>query len=429
MNTAADELCVSGAAANERQNQLSCRFCKAPLTRTFIDLGMSPMANSYLRRDQLNSMEPFFPLHAYLCDRCFLVQLEEFESPAAIFGNYAYFSSFSDSWLQHAHDYVNSLVSRFHLGPETPVMEIASNDGYLLQYFQQHSVPVLGVEPAANVAEVAQQKGIPTVCKFFGVESARELAAAGHRPHLLIANNVLPHVPDLNDFVGGFKVLLRPEGILSTQFQYFMPMVRDIKFDTIYHEHFSYLSFYTIEKVFEHHGLRVFDVEEQPQHGGSIRIFSCHAENKNIPVSPRVEQLRSRELAAGVNSLKFYETFPERVKELKRSLLEFLIPLKRAGKHIVGYGAPAKGNTLLNYCGIGTDFLDYTVDLNPAKQDHFLPGTHIPIYSPDRYKETRPDYVLILPWNLADEIIEQTSYIRSWGGKFVVAIPSVRVLD
>ncbi|HET9131712.1 MAG TPA: class I SAM-dependent methyltransferase, partial [Terriglobia bacterium] len=391
--------------------------------------GVSPMANSYVRRDQLNCMEPFFPLHAYVCGQCFLVQVEEFESPAAIFSNYAYFSSFSESWLAHAKAYVDSLVSRFQLGPQTPVVEIASNDGYLLQYFQRHSVPVLGVEPAANVAEVARQKGIPTISKFFGVETARELVAQGHRPQLIVANNVVAHVPDLNDFVAGFKELLRPEGIFSVQFQYLMPMVRDIKFDTMYHEHFSYFSLYTIEKVFAHHGLRVFDVEEHSAHGGSLRVLGCHAENANIPVSSRVDELRSRELAEGVSSIEFYASFPERVKELKRSLLEFLIPLKRAGKQIVGYGAPAKGNTLLNYCGIGKDFLDYTVDLNPAKQNDFLPGTHIPIYSPEKYKETHPDYILILPWNLADEIVEQTSYTRAWGAKYVVPVPSVRVLE
>jgi SAM-dependent methyltransferase len=407
----------------------ACRFCAAPLTRTFVDLGMSPMANSYVKPDGRNRMEPFFPLHAYLCEKCFLVQLEEFETPASIFTEYAYFSSFSESWLEHAKRTANTMVDRFQFGSDSQVVEIASNDGYLLQFYQQRNVRVMGIEPAANVAETARQKGIPTLAKFFGVETATEVKASGIAPDLLIAVNVMPHVPNLNDFVGGLKILLKPGGVLSTEFQYFVPLVVDTKFDTIYHEHFSYLSFFTTEQVLRHHGLQPFDVEELPTHGGSIRILSKHMDDTSKPVSERVEQLRNRELAMGVNTLRFYEDFPERVKEVKRALLEFLIGLKRKGMSVAAYGAPAKGNTLLNYCGIGTDFIDYTVDLNPAKQNHYLPGTHIPIYSPERLKQTKPDYLLILPWNLKDEIAQQTSFIRSWGGKHVVPIPTVKVLE
>ncbi len=415
-----------GAASSNAR----CRFCEAPLTRTFVNLGMSPLANHYLRAEELNEMEAFFPLHVYLCEHCYLVQLQEYEAPDRIFSDYAYFSSFSQSWLEHGRALAQDMVARLALGPQHEVTEIASNDGYLLQYFKENGVKVMGIEPAANIALVAQQKGIPTIPKFFGVQTAKEVVAAGHRPDLLIAINVMPHVPNLNDFVQGLKVLLKPGGVLCTQFQYFVPFVLNHEWDTIYHEHFSYLSFITIEKVLKHHGLVPFDVQELPQyHGGSIRILSRHLEDASRPVSQNVDALRAREEKLGVDSLAFYQQFHEKVDDTKRDLLEFLIGLKRQGKQIVGYGAPAKGNTLLNYCGIGTDFLDYTVDLNPAKQGRYLPGTHIPIYAPDKLKETRPDYVLILPWNLKDEIVSQTRYIRDWGGKHVIPIPTVKVLD
>ena len=406
-----------------------CRFCKSPLTETFANLGSTPLSNSYLRPEQLNRMEPFYPLHALVCSVCFLVQIEEYQGPEAIFGDYSYFSSFSDTWLRHAHDFTMKAISTFHLTGESQVIEIASNDGYLLQYFQAGGIPVLGIEPAKNVARVAEEKGIPTLSRFFGTETARELVSMGKQADLLVGNNVLAHVPDLNDFVAGMKIALRPGGIISMEFPHLMQMIQNNQFDTIYHEHFSYLSLCTVEKVFSAHGLKLFDVEELPTHGGSLRVFACHADNVHESVSQRVSELRQRELSFGIQNLAVYASFGERLRETKRALLEFMIGAKRAGKSIAGYGAPAKGNTLLNYCGIGTDFLDYTVDISPHKQGHFLPGTHIPIYHPRVIRETRPDYVLILPWNLRDEIIEQLADIREWSGRFVVPIPKVEVIE
>ncbi|HEX2909265.1 MAG TPA: class I SAM-dependent methyltransferase [Chloroflexia bacterium] len=404
-----------------------CRFCGSALRFTLVDLGMHPPCNSILKSTQLNDMEEFFPLHVFVCEKCFLVQLLEYVSPSKIFSDYSYFSSFSDSWLQHARKYTEEMVARFGLNSQSQVVELASNDGYLLQYFVQQGVPVLGVEPAANVAEVAIQKGIPSVVKFFGQQTARELIAEGKQADLLLGNNVLAHVPDLNDFVEGMKLLLKPEGVITMEFPHLMRLMDENQFDTIYHEHFSYFSFVTVEQVFAAHGLTLFDVQELPTHGGSLRIFARHTADSSKPVSPAVEELRTREIAEGFTSLEKYYSFGEQVKETKRKLLEFLITARRAGKSVVGYGAPGKGNTLLNYCGIRTDFLDYTVDRSPYKQGHYLPGTHIPIHNPDKIAETKPDYVLILPWNLKDEVMKQMAYVREWGGQFVVPIPEVQV--
>ncbi len=424
MTSKTDELQSQAQKAGYRG---SCRFCGTGLEHTFVDLGMSPLCESFLSERQLNQMEPFYPLHVYVCANCFLVQLQEYISPEAIFSDYAYFSSYSDSWLAHARAYTELMVDRFGFGKHSLVVELASNDGYLLQYFVAKDIPSLGIEPAANVAQAAIKKGVPTLVKFFGRNSARELAADGKQADLLLGNNVLAQVPDLNDFVAGMKILLKPRGVITMEFPHLMRLVEENQFDTIYHEHFSYFSFLTAEKIFAAHGLVLFDVEELPTHGGSLRIYARHAEDSSKPVSERTYELRARECSAGLTRLDYYSSFEERVKETKRKLLEFLIQSRRAGKTIAGYGAPGKGNTLLNYCGIRTDFLDYTTDRNPHKHGKFLPGTHIPIYPPDRIRETRPDYVLILPWNLKNEIMQQMGYIREWGGQFVVPIPGVRV--
>lgn len=407
----------------------TCRFCGTVLRESFCDLGMTPLSNAYVAADALQRRESFYPLHAYVCGACFLVQLDEFESPQHIFGDYAYFSSYSDSWLAHARAYAEAMVRRFRLEASSQVVEIASNDGYLLQYFKERKIPVLGIEPAANVAEVARRNGIPTRVQFFGVATARELAQEGLQADLLLGNNVLAHVPDINDFVAGMKSALKPDGVITMEFPHLLRLMQGNQFDTIYHEHFSYLSLTTVNRVFAAHGLVLFDVEELTTHGGSLRIFARHAEASAIAVRPAVAQLMAREAAAGLTTLAAYAAFAEQVRETKRALLEFLITAKRQGKRVAGYGAPAKGNTLLNYCGIRGDFLDYTVDRSPHKQGRYLPGTHIPIHAPDKLRETKPDYVLILPWNLKDEIVGQMAHIREWGGRFVVPIPRVEVLE
>jgi 2-polyprenyl-3-methyl-5-hydroxy-6-metoxy-1,4-benzoquinol methylase len=409
--------------------QAACRFCGAALKLSFADLGMSPPSNSYLEAEELNRVERFYPLHAWVCEKCFLVQLEEFETPEQIFSDYAYFSSYSDSWLVHAKAYAEAMVRRFGLGKANFVVEIASNDGYLLQYFIAQGVPVLGIEPAANVAAVAEKKGVPTLVKFFGTKTAGELAAAGRKADLIAGNNVLAHVPDLNDFVRGTGVLLKPSGVVTMEFPHLLRLMQENQFDTIYHEHFSYISFVVAERLFAAHGLTLFDVDEIPTHGGSLRIYARHAANAALPVSHKVAELRERERAAGLERAETYHSFAEQVKATKRGLLKFLIGAKEAGKRVAGYGAPAKGNTLLNYCGVRGDLLEYTVDRSPHKQGRFLPGVHIPIHAPERIMKSRPDYLLILPWNLKDEIIEQMAGIRSWGGRFVVPIPGVQVLD
>jgi SAM-dependent methyltransferase len=406
----------------------ACRFCGALLHETFVDLGMSPLCESYLRSDQLNEMEPFYPLHAFVCERCFLVQLQEYVTREAIFSEYAYFSSYSDSWLAHARCYADRMIEELRLTSASRVVELASNDGYLLQYFVEHGIPALGVEPAANVAAVAVEKGIPTIIEFFGQATATDLLQRGEAADLLIGNNVLAQVNELNDFVAGMKILLRPRGVITVECPHVMRLVEQNQFDTIYHEHFSYFSLFSVEQIFAAHGLTVYDVDELDTHGGSLRIFACHAEDPFRPVTPRVDGMRARERAAGVSGLAYYTQFGERVRETKRKLLEFLITAKRAGKTLAAYGAPGKGNTLLNYCGIRTDFIDYVVDRNPYKHGKYLPGTHIPIYPPERLRETRPDYVLILPWNLKQEIMAQLAYVREWDGQFVIPIPEVQVV-
>lgn len=398
------------------------------MRETFVDLGMSPLCQSQVAPEDLEKMEPFFPLHAYVCSECFLVQLREYVSPNDIFSEYAYFSSFSDSWLAHAKSYVDMITKRFDLTADHLVVELASNDGYLLQYFLEKGIPVLGIEPAANVAEAAQKKGIDTVVKFFGKETAFDLHAKGKKADLIIGNNVLAHVPDINDFVSGMSILLGNRGIITMEFPHLLRLMHENQFDTIYHEHFSYLSFTTVEHIFAHHGLRLFDVEELSTHGGSLRIYACHADFTTMNTSDSVDSLKQKERNAGVHAMDTYRQFNDQVKATKRKLLSLLINLKNKGKTIAGYGAAGKGNTLLNYCGIRTDFLDYTVDKNPYKQGSYLPGTRIPVFPPDRLRETKPDFLLVLPWNLKKEIMEQTAYIREWDGKYIIPIPEAIVL-
>jgi SAM-dependent methyltransferase len=407
----------------------SCRFCAEPLRVTFADLGMSPLSNAFLTAEHLGKRESFYPLHVWVCEKCLLVQLEQFEPPERIFTDeYAYFSSYSDSWLAHSRAYVEEMIRRFGFGAKHLAVEIASNDGYLLQYFVQRGVPVLGIEPAANCAEAAAKKGVPSVVKFFGTQTADDLVSQGKRADLLLGNNVLAHVPDLNDFVQGMKRLLGPAGVVTMEFPHLLNLIEQNQFDTIYHEHFSYFSWLAVERVFARHGITLFDVEELPTHGGSLRIYGRHAEDASRPVGPRVGALKEKERRAGLERIETYEAFDERVRRTKRRLVEFLVKAKNQGKRIAGYGAPAKGNTLLNYCGVRSDFIEFTVDRSPHKQGRYLPGVHIPILSPDALKDAKPDYVLILPWNLKDEIVEQVGYIREWGGRFVVPIPEVAVL-
>ncbi len=406
-----------------------CRFCDAALSHSFVDLGATPLANAYLAPAALGRMEPFFPLHARVCEHCLLVQIEAVETPEAIFGDYAYFSSFSRSWLDHAQRYAAAMTARFGLDAHSLVVELASNDGYLLQYFKQAGIPVHGVEPAANVAAEATRRGIPTTVDFFGVELARRLVAQGVRPDLMAGNNVLAHVPDLNDFVAGIKILLKPAGVLTMEFPHLLQLIARHQFDTIYHEHFSYFSMLAVERVFCAHGLVLFDVDELPTHGGSLRIYVRHAENEALPVHAGIAGLKARERDAGLEDMDTYRRFGATAAAAKRSLLSFLIAARERGEAVVGYGAPAKGNTLLNYCGVGRDLLDYTVDISPHKQGRYLPGTRIPIHGLERIDETRPDYVLILPWNLADEIMGAMAHIRDWGGRFVVPIPEARLVS
>ena len=407
-----------------------CRFCGAGLSHVFVDLGMTPMANAYRSASEQDRMEPFYPLRAYVCDQCLLVQLEEFETPEQIFGtDYAYFSSYSESWLDHARRYVDDMSERFGLGPHSRAVEIACNDGYLLRWFLPKGVKVLGVEPAGNCAEVARAMGIEVAVAFFGASTATELRAQGHQADLMTANNVVAHVPDLNDFVEGFRILLAPTGVATFEFHHVLNLIRHNQFDTVYHEHFCYHSLSTFRRILEHHGLSVFDVEELPTHGGSLRVYAQPKDTGIHPVCARVPALLEVERAAGLTGIDAYLAFGERVKRMKRQLLRFLISAKETGKSIAAYGAPAKGNTLLNYAGVRTDFIDYTVDRNPHKQGMTLPGTQIPIHDPSKIFETRPDYLLILPWNLRDEIVKQMAGIREWGGRFLVLIPEVEVID
>lgn len=405
----------------------TCRFCHTPLQHTFVDLGMSPLCQDHVKPSELKQMEPFYPLHTYVCEECFLVQVEEIVTPDQIYDDYAYFSSYSDSWLRHSKEYTEKMVNRFGFNNKSMVMELASNDGYLLQYFKERHIPALGIEPAQTVADEAMKRGIETVVKFFGNETVHDIIQKYGKADLLIGNNVLAHVPDINDFVSAMAVILKSHGVITMEFPHLLKLIELNQFDTIYQEHYSYLSFSTVNRIFKHHGLTLFDVDELPTHGGSLRIYAKHTADESQPISPNVAALLHREEAAGMHTLAFYEDFGEKVKETKRKLLTFMIEAKRNGKTIVGYGAPGKGNTLLNYCGIRTDFIDYTVDRNPHKQGNYLPGTLIPIYHPDKIKATKPDLILILPWNLKDEIMDRMAFIGEWGGQFVVPIPEVKV--
>jgi C-methyltransferase C-terminal domain/Putative zinc binding domain/Methyltransferase domain len=406
-----------------------CRFCSAPLRHTFVDLGVSPLCESYVSRERYNEAEPFYPLRAYVCASCYLVQIEALVAPDMIFTEYAYFSSYAATWVQHARRYADTVVERFGLDTTSFVVEVGSNDGYLLQHFVARAIPVLGIDPAANVAAVAvRDRNVPTLVKFFGVQAARELAEQGRRADLIVANNVLAQVPDLHDFVAGIEILLGPHGVATIEFPHLLRLMEQNQFDTIYHEHFSYFSLRTATRIFAHHGLRCFDVDELPTHGGSLRIYLCHDGDTTRPTSHTVSALEAHEIAAGLDHVDGYLAFGERVKATKWRVLDFLIDAKRRGKSVVGYGAPGKGNTLLNYCGVRTDFIDYTVDLNPYKQGKFLPGTRIPIDRPDQIAQTKPDYLFILPWNLKDEIMAQMQTIRDWGGQFVIPIPTLQVV-
>jgi SAM-dependent methyltransferase len=405
----------------------ACRFCRGPLAE-LVDLGMSPLCESFLAKDELNGMEPFYPLVAHICRECLLVQLQEFVAPERIFSEYAYFSAYSDAWLEHARLYVEKMTAELGLGSASQVIEIGSNDGYLLQFFVKANIPVLGVDPAANVVKAAEARGVPTMVRFFGRETARKLAEAGVRADLVLGNNVLAQVPDLNSFVEGIRTVLKPTGVCTIEFPHLLRTMAGNQFDQFYHEHFSYFGALTAERIFAAHGMRIFDIEELWTHGGSLRIYACHSDNEARRVSPAAQEMMRREREAGLDRLETYVNFGEQVRATKRRLLSFLIEAKSSGMSISGYGAPGKGNTLLNYCGVRTDFLEYTVDRNPNKHGKYLPGTHIPIFSPEKIAETKPDYVLILPWNLKEEIMSQLAYIRDWGGKFVVPIPEVSVV-
>lgn len=403
-----------------------CRFCRSALRTTFVDLGVTPLCQTHVDPQQLADMEPFYPLHAMICEKCLLVQLQEFVAPEEIFGEYAYFSSYSDSWLRHASDYCAMAVQRFGLDKDSFAVELASNDGYLLRNFVELGIPSLGIEPSANVGEAAREAGVDTLTRFFGADTARDVLNERGHADLIIGNNVLAHVPDLNDFVSGMKILLAENGTITMEFPHLLRLMEESQFDTIYHEHFSYFSFHTVDKVFRHHGLVIYDVDELATHGGSLRIYARH--DKRDEVSTAVSDLRAKESKVGMDSVDGYKNFGEKVDRIKRDLLRFLIDARDAGKQVAGYGAPGKGNTLLNYCGIGTDFLSYTVDRNPYKQGKYTPGSRIPILSPDRLRETRPDFVLILPWNLKREIVESNDYIGEWGGQFVVPIPKIELI-
>jgi len=407
---------------------MRCRFCKTPLVHVFIDLVNSPASNSFLTSQQLNEPETFYPLKVFTCHTCFLVQVDEYKKSDAIFDNdYAYFSSFSTSWLAHAKRYVDTMTNRFDLNADSQVVEIASNDGYLLQYFVEKQVPVLGIEPTANTAAVAIGKSIPTITRFFGTELANELSSQGKKADLLLGNNVLAHVPDIVDFVAGMQLLLKPSGIITMEFPHVMNLVDYNQFDTIYHEHFSYLSFHTVSQIFAAQGLTMFDVEEIPTHGGSLRIYAKQADNDTLPISPNVAALLKKEIDAGLTSMTYYSGLQPKALQVKLNLLGFLIDQKRLGKSVAAYGAAAKGNTLLNFCGVKNDLISFVVDANPAKQTKFLPASHIPVVQEDVLKREKPDYVLILPWNLTDEITRQLAYIRDWGGQFVIPIPELTI--
>ena len=411
-----------------RVKSFPCRFCGTPLHDPVVDLGMSPLCESYLAEDQVGKMEPFYPLYVMVCSQCFLVQLDEYVPAEDIFTEYAYFSSYATSWVKHAEDYTAMITERLGLGPESFVVELASNDGYLLQFFVQRGIPCLGIEPAANVALDAEKRGVPTDVAFFDEAKGKAMADEGKLVDLVLGNNVLAQVPDLNTFVAGIRHILKPTGTCTIEFPHLMTLLDGNQFDTIYHEHYCYFSLISAEAIFAGHGMTIFDVEEIWTHGGSLRIYARPAEDDSRPVTERLLALRAREEAAGYREMATYARFEEQVRETKRKLLELLTRIKREGKTIVGYGAPGKGNTMLNYCGIRTDFIDFTVDRNPYKQGRYLPGTHIPIYSPEKIDEVKPDYIFILPWNFKDEILKQLAHAREWGAQFIVPIPEATVL-
>lgn len=409
---------------------MNCRHCHSPLKSVFVDLVNCPPSNSMLTQSQLNEPEIYYPLKIYVCDHCFLVQVDEMKRAEDIFNHeYTYFSSYSTSWLNHAKNYVNMMIERFHFGTHSQVLEIASNDGYLLQYFKARNVPVLGVDPTANTAEAAEKKGIKTIVDFFGSKFAQnELSKNGILSDLIIGNNVLAHVPDINDFVEGLQIALKENGVITMEFPHLLQLVQKCQFDTIYHEHFSYLSFTTVQKIFQKQQLELFDVEEIATHGGSLRIYAKHKTDNTHEVSANVDNLLNKEKNAGMRELAFYLNFQEKVDNIKNNVLDFLLAAKKSNKKVMGYGAAAKGNTLLNYCGIkGTDLISFVVDASPHKQNKFLPGSRIPVLGLESIQEQQPDYVIIFPWNLRDEICEQLSHIRTWGGRFVVCIPSIEV--
>lgn len=407
----------------ENSGKSKCRNCGNELTYTFADLGASPLCNEIIKPDELNNGQQSYPLHAYICDICFLVQVGTGINPEEIYADYSYFSSYSDSWLDHAKRYVEMMIERHEITQDSFVVEIASNDGYLLQYFKEKDIPILGVEPSHTVAEAAVKKGIPTEELFFGEQTAQELKDKYKSADLILGNNVLAHVPQIHDFVKGLKVMLSEKGVMTFEFPHLMQLVENNQFDTIYHEHFFYYSLHAVQAIFQNHGLKIFDVQELSTHGGSIRIFVSRTTNNQLQVSNNVKRMLSEEKEKGYLDLDFYTTFDENIRQTKRDLLALLIELKNNNNTIVGYGAPGKGNTLLNYCGIGTDFIDYTVDRSPHKQGHYLPGSLVPIHHPEKIRETKPDYVFILPWNLKEEIMSQMSYIQEWGGRFIVPIP------
>jgi ubiquinone/menaquinone biosynthesis C-methylase UbiE len=408
---------------------MQCRFCKSELNDVFIDLINSPASNSFLTTEQLNEPEIYFPLKVYTCSNCFLVQIAEYKKSNQIFDDgYVYFSSYSTSWLEHAKQYTEKMIDRFGISPESQVIEIASNDGYLLQYFKEKNVPVLGIEPTSNTAEVARKKGIESVTEFFDKGLAIELSAGGKKADLLLGNNVLAHVPDIVDFVGGMKIILKDEGVITMEFPHLVQLIDNNQFDTIYHEHFSYLSFFTVEQIFRSQGLTLFDVEELPTHGGSLRIYAKHQEDSSKPISENVGLMLAKEKAKGINTLAYYEDFQKKALQVKLGFTRFLTHQKLQDKKIAGYGAAAKGNTLLNYCGTTNDQIDYVVDANPHKQNKWLPGSHIHVVDESYLKENKPDYIIIFPWNLKDEIIKQLHYTSQWGAKFVVPIPELRII-
>jgi len=408
---------------------MQCRFCKTELEHVFIDLFNSPASNSFLSKEQLNEPEVFYPLKVYTCSNCFLVQVDEYKKSDAIFNSeYVYYSSYSTSWLEHARQYVELMTQRFGFNENSQIVEVASNDGYLLQYFKEKNIPVLGIEPTANTAKVAEEKGIRSVVDFFGVRLAQTFAAKGIQADLLLGNNVLAHVPDINDFVGGMKIILKPAGVITMEFPHLMQLVRNNQFDTIYHEHFSYLSFYTVKQIFEEQGLEMFDVDELPTHGGSLRIYAKHKEDNSKTISKNVDDLLEKEKTAGMLDLSYYNNFQQKAFSIKLALIEFLIQQKKAGKKVAAYGAAAKGNTLLNYCGIKNDLIDFVVDANPHKQNKWMPASHIPVVHEEYLKQSKPDFVLILPWNLRDEITKQLAYIKDWRAQFVIPIPELQII-